>query len=279
MSKEGRKKYPKRGKQLDLDDGGACSDDSSSGAGFGATAIGEAARYEDDENPDRPEQQKVPELSTQSINDYFKAATTNFERMIKKAVDSLIERIQNLEKAVEYQSVRGDELEKRNRHLEEKMEAMEKEVTSMKDQLSRHAIEVNKAERFSRRNNFRIVGVPEARDNAREDCPKIVEKILKDKFGMDAKVERSHRDGKRADDRPRHILVKMLSYREKTEIMKNSRKNLAKESFYIIDDLTKPDLEEKKKWRKEVKDLYAKGTKLRFFAGKWRINNGIPYNF
>ena len=61
--------------------------------------------------------------------------------------------------------------------------------------------------------------------------------------------------------------------------MKNARKNLAKEPFYVIDDLTKCDLEEKKKWGKEVKELYGQGTKLRFFAGKWRQNNGIPYNF
>ena len=279
MSKDGRKRYPKRGKLLDLEDGGTCSDDSSSGTGFGATAIGEAARSDVDEIPDTPEQQKAPELSTQSINDYFKAATADFERMIKRAVDSLIDRIQNVEKAVEYQSVRADELEKRNKLLEERVAAMEKEVSSMKDQLSCHAVEVNKAERFSRRNNFRIVGVPEAKDNAREDCPKIVEKIMKEKFGMDTKVERAHRDGRKANDRPRHILVKMLSYREKVEIMKNARKNLARESFYVIDDLTKPDLEEKKKWGKEVKELYAKGTKLRFFAGKWRTYNGIPYDF
>ena len=40
--------------------------------------------------------------------------------------------------------------------------------------------------------------------------------------------------------------------------------------------MTKRDLEEKKKYAKEVQELYKKGTKLRFNAGHWRGNGGVP---
>ncbi|XP_071483932.1 protein SpAN-like [Diadema antillarum] len=78
---------------------------------------------------------------------------------------------------------------------------------------------------------------------------------------MDIKVERAHRDGKRGE-KPRHILVKVLSYREKVDIMKNARKKLDKENFYITDDLTRADLDEKRRWSKQVQHLYAQGEVL-----------------
>ena len=95
---------------------------------------------------------------------------------------------------------------------------------------------------------------------------------------MPIKVERAHRDGKKVE-KPRHILVKLLSYREKAEIMKKAREVLKNEKCYIVDDLTRADLAEKKKYKKEVQDLFAKGTKLRFYAGAWRGNGGVPYFF
>ena len=46
------------------------------------------------------------------------------------------------------------------------------------------------------------------------------------------------------------------------------------ETLRIADYLTKIDLEEKRKWREEVADLYSKGTKLRFSGGLWRDRHG-----
>ena len=46
------------------------------------------------------------------------------------------------------------------------------------------------------------------------------------------------------------------------------------QSYRIAEDLTKVDLEEKKKWREEVAELYAKGDKLRFSGGLWRDRLG-----
>ena len=264
---------------------GTCSDDSLSGQAIGASTAGQVARDGAVSVSTDTTGSENTELTTQALAEYFKAATANFEHMIKKAVDSLLESVQKVESKLEIESSRIDELEKKNAELEKKnanlvkkTKEIEKEIEDIKITLSRHTSDANKAERFSRRNNFRIVGIPEAKGNEREDGPKLVENVIRENFGMDVKVERAHRDGMKAD-RPRHILVKMLSYRDKVEIMKNARKNLESKPFYIINDLTKADLEEKKKWRKEVKELYSNGTKLRFFAGKWRTSNGVPHNF
>nr|XP_054774699.1 uncharacterized protein LOC129282865 [Lytechinus pictus] len=61
--------------------------------------------------------------------------------------------------------------------------------------------------------------------------------------------------------------------------MKKARNVLKNEKFFIIDDLTNADLQEKRKWAKQVQALYAQGTRMRFYAGKWRVRGGDAYNF
>ena len=156
---------------------------------------------------------------------------------------------------------------------------MENEITQLKSKLELHAMAANKNERFSRRNNVRVIGIPEAQEGEREDCIKIAEDILQKKFNINSKVERAHRDGRRYEGKPRHILIKLLSYRDKVDVMRRARDTLKNDRYFIVDDLTPIDLQEKRKWVKEVQTLYATGTKLRFFSGKWRKHDGIPYKF
>ena len=131
-------------------------------------------------------------------------ATANFDKMIKRAVDSLLDSVKRIEHALEYESERITELVNRNNSLELKMDKMEKEMEVLKSDVARHNIDVNKTERLSRRNNFRIVGVPEEKGQLHENCAHIVENIIKEDFKLNIQVERAHRDGKIAK-RPRHI--------------------------------------------------------------------------
>ena len=61
--------------------------------------------------------------------------------------------------------------------------------------------------------------------------------------------------------------------------MRNRRQALQGENFFIVDDLTRVDLAEKKKWAPQVKVLYDRGTRLRFAGGKWRDSAGKPFVF
>ena len=65
----------------------------------------------------------------------------------------------------------------------------------------------------------------------------------------DVELERVHRDGKirhrprnRGPNRPRHILIKLLRYQDKVEIMKNRKECLKDDNYYIVDDLTRKNL-------------------------------------
>ena len=136
---------------------------------------------------------------------------------------------------------------------------------------------------FWGQNLDQLVNGPQAaagpQPDKREDCIVIVEEKLRVHFGIQSKVERAHRDGKRVEGRPRHIIVKLLSYRDKVEVMKKARDVLKNERFFIIDDLTSADLQEKRKWSKQVQALYAAGTRMRFYAGKWRVRGGEAFDF
>lgn len=229
----------------------------------------------------------APDMDTSNVSivgmqQYFKTATEGFEGMIRKAVDSLIENIKrveiNLAESIEFESKRVSELEKKNASLEKRMSELENELAPLRVLAASNAAGINKAERFSRRNNIRLVGYPEAADQQHEQCIEIAEDIVHGKFEIDLKVERAHRDGRRTE-RPRHILIKLQSYRHKVDIMRKARSTLANEAFFFTDDLTKDDLMEKRRWSAEVKKLYAQGVKLRFAAGKWRDGSGVPFDF
>ena len=217
-----------------------------------------------------------PAPSTAALAKYLKEAMHTFQSMLDKAVKSVIESVKKVERALEFEGLRIDDLEKKNKELEGRLDRMEKTCLQLQQKVVHQEAEMNKAERFSRRNNCRLVGIPEPPSEREEDCIQVVENILKDKFKSNIKVERAHRDGKRGD-RPCHIIFKTLSYREKVDIMKSARHSLQGEKFYLTDDMTKSDLEGKKKHAKEVQELYKKGTKLRFYAGHWRGNGGVPY--
>nr|XP_054760979.1 uncharacterized protein LOC129267274 [Lytechinus pictus] len=227
---------------------------------------------------------------------YESFLTKKFEGMLEKAVDRLAKKIEAVESllgaSVEYERQRVNALQDHQQRLEAKLQVLEQEVSKLRADAVKNEAAVNKSERFSRRNNIRIVGIDETEPTSRSDdigatsqpqqsenCIAIVEDKLRSLFGISSKVERAHRDGKKVSGKPRHILVKLLSYRDKVEVMKKARDVLKKEKFFIIDDLTSADLHEKRKWAKQVQSLYTQGVRMRFYAGKWRLRGGDAYNF
>ena len=206
----------------------------------------------------------------------------DFEAFVRSTLSKLVEGQQLLETklgaSIEFNSERITDLEKAKADLEKSFNTLKVEVSSMKVQLARQSTEINRQERFSRRNNFRVVSIARTQG---ENCLEKVADILITRFrwGDGPKIERAHRDGNDKNSKPAHILVKMLSFQDKVKVLRERRQALEGLSFYIVDDLTAPDWQEKIRWKKEVKALYDRGIKLRFFAGRWRADNGVIYDF
>lgn len=189
----------------------------------------------------------------------------------------------DISKAVEFQGEEIEDLKKENKKQREETTMLDTKLSNAFQRTfenNKHVAElfteVNRLERQTRRNNIRIIGCPE-KDH--ENVMEIVDNILTQfKFEKKVEVERAHRDGRiyrgHGTPRPRHILICVLRYTDKVNILKTFKRVLKDEPYRFADDLTKVDLEEKKRWREEVADLYKKGEKLRFVGGMWRARNG-----
>ena len=204
-----------------------------------------------------------------------------FECFVREALKDLLKGQRDLKEKVEtFEASVNNSLEhifERVEKLESQNETLETKTKQQESVVEQLAEKCNVLERFSRRNNFRLVGVPVS---SGENCINVVSEILKNDFNLEsATIERAHRDGKGFRGKPSHILTKMLSYRDKVAVMVKAKSALSEKDYYIVDDLTKDDLREKKKWKAEVAAAYSRGEKWRFFAGKWRGGDGVPIKF
>ncbi|XP_033644495.1 uncharacterized protein LOC117304103 [Asterias rubens] len=210
------------------------------------------------------------------------ADSSDFQVFVRATLNKLVEGQRLLEAqlgaSIEFNSGRITTLEKNKTEVEGDIRDLKQEVGTLRDQLDRQQSEINKQERFSRRNNFRVVGMERVEG---ENCLERIEDLLIDKFHwVDApRIERAHRDGQDRTGKPAHILVKMLSYRDKITVLKSHRSALEGLPLFVVDDLTAKDGAERYKWKLEVKKLYDRGTKLRFFAGFWRNSTGAQHKF
>ncbi|XP_065664438.1 uncharacterized protein LOC136086095 [Hydra vulgaris] len=88
----------------------------------------------------------------------------------------------------------------------------------------------------SRRNNLRVDGLKESKNESWSDSEAKVLKLFEETLGLkDIKIERAHRTGSRDNKKVRSIVLKLLNYKDKENILKNSRK-LKGENIYINED-------------------------------------------
>ncbi|KAJ8040757.1 LINE-1 type transposase domain-containing protein 1 [Holothuria leucospilota] len=221
------------------------------------------------------------EATTQSVQAETEEDTTNgFLEHLDSCIETINSELQKIRQEfssiIDEHSKRLEDLESENTSLKNKCELLSSKVSALEKSRDDHSQQINNQERFSRRNNLRIVGLKSDRE---EDCIKMAQEVIS-KIGVEnCSIERAHRDGRSVEGRDRHLLVKLSYYQDKVFVMKHARQALEQETYYVIDDLTKMDLKEKRRWSKQVNDLYHQGTKLRFYAGCWRQTSGRPYNF
>ena len=157
-----------------------------------------------------------------------------------------------------------EENEGRILDLESKLASKEKEIADLKKKLqceqescTRINTRCDDLEQYGRRNNLRIFGMPENKD---EDTDELVISVAA-KLGLrltPAEIDRSHRTGKpkgrqgqnqtngqqggRPKDHPRPILVKFTSYKPRHNMI-TRRRSLKKTGISISEDLTMSKLQ------------------------------------
>lgn len=135
-----------------------------------------------------------------------------------------------------------DKLNQRMIQLEENVKAVETLNKKLVSDNAKLCLEVDRLEQYSRRNNLRFFGLPET---IGENTDMLILEVIKSKLGLDmslSDIERSHRVGIPNNDvrnnRPRAILVKFCSYRNRQQLL-NRKRFLKNTGFFINEDLTR----------------------------------------
>ncbi len=100
-------------------------------------------------------------------------------------------------------------------------------VTDLKDQLERLTEKMTDMEDRSRRNNVRLVGLPEGMEgpDAAGFLRANLSKWIPSLRGRDIEIDRAHRvyDGGRGSDRPRTLIFRVLRWHDRSDILKGAR--------------------------------------------------------
>ena len=111
----------------------------------------------------------------------------------------------------------------------------------------------------SRRNNLRIDGISESRNETWEECEEEIQKVFNEKLGVkNVQIERAHRSKRSKSNnnsgKPRTIVYKPLNYKQKDEMLRNTRK-LKGSKIFINEYFCYETMQYRKKLWKEVKNL------------------------
>ncbi len=100
-------------------------------------------------------------------------------------------------------------------------------VTDLKDQLERLTEKMTDMEDRCRRNNVRLVGLPEGMEgnDAAGFLRANLSKWIPSLRGRDIEIDRAHRvyDGGRCSDRPRTLICRVLRWHDRSDILKGAR--------------------------------------------------------
>ena len=128
-------------------------------------------------------------------------------------------------------------------------------------------------ERYSRDFNIRVLGVNE---DEGEDCmTKITDLITSLGFDATSEIENAHRMGKKRNDKPRPIIIRLYSRPFKRSILQAAKSTNGKailQEVRLVEDFIPSDFNARKKALPIMKQAYDEGKKVRFTKGKLFID-------
>ena len=207
------------------------------------------------------EQENVEVVTLQQIKDLFAEMFKQHEENIIKilaANNNIVnERIDKLNNIVD--------------DLQHSLEFTEKEISDKINNVEKTQYDEHKSlkkkrrdlEDRSRRNNLRFDGITESVDETWEISEKKVKDLIKEKLqiNQDVQIERAHRtratQHQQEKKKPRTIVIKLLNYKDKVEILKNANK-LKDTGIFINEDFCKETSEIRKGLWDKVLELRKK---------------------
>ena len=168
----------------------------------------------------------------QTVTEVLKSLETKMERWIEAKVEQKVK-----EKVTELND-RFDHVTYENGEIKDRLDKVEEELKKEKER-SRAAIEKsNYNEQYSRKNNVKVLGVPDLTNETETKLTTEVISIIKDKTDVDiapTEIVAIHRIPSKLNPKP--VLVKLMNNSVKTRLMKH-RKTMKQQGHKLVDDVT-----------------------------------------
>ena len=120
--------------------------------------------------------------------------------------------------------------------MKERIDSLEEKVLNLETELE--LVKANENEQHSRRHNIRVFGFDENKD---EVCIDKIVQFCNEKLNVEivnGQIDRAHRVGKPNGNKPRAIIVCFKAHTDKLAVL-HRRRTLVGTDFYINEDLTK----------------------------------------
>ncbi len=170
-----------------------------------------------------------------TLNSVVKSAVRDaMESVLIPALRELREDIQATNMSVkelgeEFEAIAAETKQTRDRvdTVQAAARADRRTVMDLKDQLERLAEKMTDMEDRSRRNNVRLVGLPEGMEgpDAAGFLRAGLSRWIPSLRGRDIEIDRAHRvcDGGRGSDRPRTLIFRVLRWHDRSDVLKGAR--------------------------------------------------------
>ena len=168
--------------------------------------------------------------------------------------------------------IRITELETSINYNEDEVAELQKDLYDHRAQFDKCMKDLLYLEAYSRRENVKIFGVPQATGNENASVTEDT-KIVHNFFEQELKIENSlakyefqrvHRLGKPNSTSSRPIIVRFLRFTDKEEVMSVARKEFKDKDFSMYDDIPKDLYELRKQQQKKFKQARDKGYRVHF---------------
>lgn len=171
----------------------------------------------------------------------------------------------------------------------DRIQALEDQCASLKETCAKLQAKTTDLESRSRRNNIRIIGLPEEIEGQRPTTffAELLFEVFGDAFPSPPEVDRAHRAlsaKPQTGGKPRAVIIRLHHFQNKERIIREARARRGKLLFrgkpiFIFEDYAPDVLEQRSKYREVLKLLFERGFKpvLRFPARLFvREPDGAP---
>ena len=205
--------------------------------------------------------------TVQTLSETVNTLSTTVNQLSTK-VDSLSGKVTQLEKDI---GAKDEEVRELRRDLNEANVLIANQKTlyeGLEQRLVKNEKYCLDLERHSRSSNVRIGEIAETTD---EDCHDKVTKLLTERGLGHCDIANCHRVGEKKPGKTRMMIIRFMRKAQRREVLAK-RKEFFEEGYPLYEDLPAQDLDTKKKYAKEIKDLHEKKNRCYFSRGVWYVN-------